>query len=212
MRIYAVADIHGRTRLIDRVLHHVKVHGAEVLLLAGDITASRHAESVLARFAQSPVPVWFIRGNSDPLRLEAYLQHSTQVKSLHLQRLEKGPLSFVGLSGTLPLPFSSRVAFNEKKRLAALAPLVDPSSVLLVHPPPRGILDTVFGKFKAGSPGLRRFVQKTRPALVVCGHIHPCPGWQKLGSSLVVNCSAGLRGTGALIDFDGQSAPVVRLL
>jgi Icc-related predicted phosphoesterase len=211
MRIYAVSDIHGRTELIDRVLDSIKAHGAEVLLLAGDIAGPRHAESALARFSQSPVPVWFIRGNSDPLRLEAHLLHSTRLKSLHLQRIEYGRLSFVGLSGTLPLPFSSRVAFNEKKRLAALEPLVDPSSVLLVHPPPRGVLDTVFGKFKAGSPGLSRFVQKTRPALVVCGHIHPCPGWQKLGSSLVVNCSAGLKGMGALIDYDGLSAPVVQL-
>jgi Icc-related predicted phosphoesterase len=212
MRIYAVADIHARTPLVANVLDNVRAYGAEVLLLAGDITGFRHPESILARFEQSPVPVLVIRGNSDPPWIATYLKKSAKLISLHLRRIEQNGVPFIGLGGTLPLPFSSRIAWNEKKRLAALEPLVDPSSVLVVHPPPRGTLDTVFGKFQAGSAGLKRFVLQARPALVVCGHIHECPGWQKLGSSLVVNCSAGRQGQGALIDHDGRRGPVVQLL
>jgi Icc-related predicted phosphoesterase len=212
MRIYAVADIHARTQLIAKVLDNVTVHGAEVLVLAGDTTGLRHPESILARFDRAPVPILAIRGNSDPPRIEAFLKRRPPLRSLHLKRTELNGVPFVGLGGTLPLPFGSRVAWNEKKRFAALKPLVDASSVLVVHPPPRGTLDTVFGRFQAGSAGLTRFVLHTRPALVICGHIHECPGFQPLGSSLVVNCSAGHHGQGALIDYDGRRPPNVRLL
>jgi Icc-related predicted phosphoesterase len=212
MRIYAVADIHARTPLIAKVLDNVVAHRAEVLVLAGDTTGLRHPESILGRLAGVPVPILVIRGNSDPPRIEAFLKHTRQLISLHLKRTEYNGVTFVGLGGTLPLPFGSRVAWNEKKRFAALEPLVDPSSVLVVHPPPRGTLDTVFGRFQAGSAGLTRFVLHARPALVVCGHIHECPGCQRLGSSLVVNCSAGRHGQGALIDYDGRRPPAVRLI
>lgn len=67
--------------------------------------------------------------------------------------------------------------------------------VLLTHIPPHGVLDTVdnpvvpkdwFGK-KAGSKAIRKAVLKTKPRLVVCGHLHENAGAEKLGKSLVIN-------------------------
>lgn len=87
------------------------------------------------------------------------------------------------------------------------------SSVLVTHPPPYGVRDRVLGRFHAGSRAVRRLVDLFSPALVICGHIHEQAGVETIGRTTVVNCAMGGRsGAGALISYDGESAPVCRML
>ena len=54
----------------------------------------------------------------------------------------------------------------------------------------------------SGSEELRRVVDTYHPRLVLCGHIHEDPGITKTDSTLIVNCSMGKRGSGALITME----------
>jgi len=70
MRIYAVADIHGRPdrmRLIKKNTIKLK---PDVLIIAGDITHFTHPVSTIARLNDMPVSVLAIRGNTDLKRVE----------------------------------------------------------------------------------------------------------------------------------------------
>jgi Icc-related predicted phosphoesterase len=82
------------------------------------------------------------------------------------------------------------------------AALLDRESILVVHPPPRGVLDTAFGRFHVGSSGLRRFVERYQPRVVICGHVHECAGSAVIAETMVVNCSMGPGNTGVLIEYN----------
>lgn len=68
--------------------------------------------------------------------------------------------------------------------------------IVLSHGPPKGILD---GPHRQGSPGLRSYIQREQPRLVVCGHVHEDGGKEQVYRSLtyrgirretrVVNCA-----------------------
>jgi Icc-related predicted phosphoesterase len=89
--------------------------------------------------------------------------------------------------------------------LDRLAPMVHNRSILVAHPPPRGTLDRVMGRFHAGSLRMARLVCKTAPAVMICGHIHESAGIDRIGATLVVNCAlgSGRRGVSILV-ADGQ--------
>ena len=89
---------------------------------------------------------------------------------------------------------------------------MDPDTVMVAHPPPKGCCDRVGGKFSAGSKNLAGFVRTAQPGLVLCGHIHEQPGQAVLGRTVVVNCSMGRSSLGAVIDLEKGGPPRVNLL
>jgi Icc-related predicted phosphoesterase len=90
--------------------------------------------------------------------------------------------------------------------------LVEKDTVVVVHTPPWGCRDEVMGKFSAGSKGLRRFILKQQPVLLICGHIHERPGLAHIGRTTVVNCAVGHRSRGAMIEYRPGQTPRVEML
>ena len=77
--------------------------------------------------------------------------------------------------------------------------------VVLSHVPPQGIkLDRTHFFQHVGSSALREFVEKTQPALVVCGHVHESRGVDMIGSTTVVNCGPAGSGYYAIAEIDDQ--------
>jgi Icc-related predicted phosphoesterase len=158
------------------------------------------------------VPVLAVRGNTDRARVVHLIECHSNISCPHLKAVTINNIRFVGLSGTIPLPFGSRICMNESRVLNNLTPLLQRDTVLIAHPPPRGTLDQVFGKFHAGCRSLRRIVTRYQPRLLVCGHIHEKRGTAFIGKTLVVNCSMGRTGGGALIEVDGNQSPKTEML
>ena len=212
MRILAVADIHGRPDRLDRVAGHVAAYRPDVLVAAGDLTQYRGARRVVRYLNRLPVPVLAVRGNSDRPHVDRLFEGSGNVFAPHGTRVRIRGTAFVGVSGTVLLPLRSRVRLRERALMARLAPLLDRRTVLVAHPPPLGTLDTVFGRFHAGSSGLRDLVLKCRPAVVLFGHIHESGGCTRVGDTVAVNCTMGNGGGGAVIDLAENGAVRVTLI
>jgi len=212
MRIYAVADIHGKQARIERIRKVLLDLKPDVLVIAGDITNYRQAQHIIEQLNQMPVPVLAIRGNSDLPRVDRLLDEHPNTSSLDLREQIINGVKFAGASGTIPVPFSSRISLREQKALTALTTLVKEDSVLVVHSPPRGILDEAFGRFHAGSQRLHQLILQRRPRLVICGHIHERPGVAFVGRTTVVNCGVARRGNGATVDFDPEGSFKVEML
>jgi len=212
MLIYAVADIHGRSDRLRAILANVALHQPDVLVMAGDICAGRQPDILKELVLGISVPILAIGGNSDGRRLNATPDRFANVRSLHLGRETLHGIEFVGISGTLPLPFHSRLGFREAGLEACAARLLSEHSVLVVHPPLYGTRDRVFGPFHAGSRAVARLVGRCSPRLVLCGHIHEQAGITSRDRTVVVNCAMGRRGQGALIRYDGRSIPQCRML
>jgi putative phosphoesterase len=212
MRIYAVADIHGKPDKIAMVREKTEDLKPDVLVVAGDITNYFKSADVIEQFNHMPAPVLAIRGNTDLKKVDHLLDDYPNTSSLHLKEQIINGLKFVGVSGTIPVPFSSRIGLHEKRIINALAALVDDNSVLVVHSPPRGVLDDAFGKFHAGCRRLYHIVVQRQPRLVLCGHIHEHPGIASIGQTTVVNCSVARTGRGAVVDFKSDGSFRVQML
>jgi len=212
VRIYAVADIHGKPERIDRIRDQVRALKPDVLVAAGDITHYHQAGRVLSRFNRLPVLVLAVRGNSDLPHVEKLFHRFANISPLHLQPVDIRGIRFVGVSGTVLLPFRSRIRYRERHLIKRLAPLFDKRTVLVAHPPPLGVRDEVLGRFHGGSRGVFTLLSTHRPALVLCGHIHERAGWTTVGKTVVVNCAMGKNSAGAVIDIENGQVEYVEML
>ncbi len=212
MLIYAAADIHGHPKRFRIIKRLVDTHRPDILVLAGDISRRWQPEVMLDELNRLDLSVVVIRGNSDCRNLASLLHRFPRLRSVHLSMERFDGVEIVGVGGTLPLPFHSRLGLKETEAVGCVSGMLQAHSVLVVHPPPYGVLDRVLGKFHAGSRAVRQLVDNCSPALVICGHIHEQCGVEAIGKTIVVNCAMGRYGGGALIRYDGRSAPVCKLV
>ena len=212
MRLYAAADLHGKRDHFDTVQAGLRQSRADALVLAGDLLNYGRGRPYLGMLENLPVPVFVVRGNSDPTRLDHWVGASRNVRSLHLKAVPLNGFELVGISGTLPIPFNSRAGWRETQHLKRLVALMHGRSVLVAHPPPHGRLDRVMGRFSAGSRGLARLVRQAHPAVMICGHIHEAAGVAYLDHTLVVNCALGADRRGALIVLEEGRRPYAEML
>jgi Icc-related predicted phosphoesterase len=201
MRIYAVADIHGKPDRIKKLKNVMSQENPDILIIAGDITNYFSPRKTLEKLKDIPVPILCVRGNSDLKPLEKYLYNQKNTVLLNHVPQSYKAYDFLGLSGTIPLPFLSKIGFQEKKRLDCLRAVITKKTILVVHPPPRGVCDKVGNKFRAGSFCLKHFIEDHPPLMVLCGHIHEQTGYQRLKSTLVINCAMNKKSSGVIIDF-----------
>ena len=212
MRIYAVADIHGHSDKIALIRYNTLQLNPDVLVVAGDITNYIGSAGILAQLNDIPVPVLAVRGNTDLSKVENMLEDFPNISPLHLKQVTIGSTPFIGVSGCIPIPFSSRICLNEMQVIEKLKPLIKSNSVLVAHPPPWGTLDEVFGRFHAGCRSMTKVIKMCRPMLMICGHIHERPGSVFIGETLVVNCALGKNHAGAMIELDNGNNLKVEML
>jgi uncharacterized protein len=200
MRLYAVADIHGRPERMDAIQRNVEKYRPDVLVTAGDIASLRRA-SFVSGLGDIRIPVLAIRGNTDSKQVESWFAQNGNIIFLNNRDVILQGTHFAGASGTIPVPFRSRIAFRETAIWNRLIPRITPQTVLIAHPPPWGCLDRVLGKYHAGCRSLGKVVLRHQPDLLICGHIHEDAGMAYLGRTLIVNCAMGNACEGAVIDI-----------
>jgi len=191
MKILAVADFHGSQYRLNIVLENIKKYSPELVIVCGDITQFGPGEVATNFLDQIPVETFAIPGNIDTLDVTEAIDKS-KAKNISLKKLEKNDIPFVGAGGDN----------ISKSDFQIIEKLLDEKSVLVSHMPPHGLQDKAFIGMHAGNKDLRKIVDKCKPRLVLCGHIHENPGYTKTNNTIVVNCSMGKRGEGAIIEIN----------
>ncbi len=186
MRILACADLHGRPERIARVRELVAEHAPAVVLLPGDLTDTGHGEDALDLLGAFSVPVLAVAGNVDGLHAAAEIAR-------------RG-----GLAGPDPVVIDG-VSFGGPRVTSAC-------DVLVVHEPPAGTLDLARSGHRIGTRHVLDLVQRAHPRVLTCGHVHESAGIERVGATLVVNCTMGNGTTGgALIELTADDV-AARLL
>lgn len=182
VRILAFADLHGRNERVIRVRALVAEHAPDLVVLSGDLTHVDKGAEALALLKTLPVPVLAVPGNMDGARAVDEITRNGGLMMGEMPTLIQG-ISFGG-------------------------PCVRAScDVLVTHEPPLGTLDLTFLRTRAGSQRVLDLLTRYRPRVLVCGHVHESPGIERLGETLVVNCSMGSdKNAGALIELSEESA------
>ncbi len=212
MRIYAVADLHAKKHRLALIRKNIEAHAPDVLIAAGDIAHYFNPKPVFRWLNKLSLPVLAVRGNTDPKSANQILAEGSNLYNLHLNPMTVNSVRFVGVGGTIPVPFKSRLCLLEARIISKLKELLTRETVLVAHPPPHGILDMVMGRFSAGSNAVFSILQECPPRLFICGHIHEAPGVVSYNGTEVVNCTMGKRSAGALIEYDGRNTPRIQML
>ena len=212
MRVYAVADIHGKNERFERIRNNLSDLKANILVLAGDISNFTQPGKILSRLNALPVPVLVIRGNSDLKRVDHLFAAFPNCIPIHAVCTTIRSIPFVGIGGTLPIPFRSRICLNENLNLKKIEPLVNTHTVLVTHTPPYGYQDLVMGRFHAGSKGLLKLIKKCRPQVMICGHIHEDAGISTVGKTRVVNCALNRTSSGTLLVFKNGNLAALEMI
>ena len=195
MKIYAIADIHGSQYRLNLVLKNIERFSPDICVVCGDITQFGPADVARNFLDQIPIETLAITGNIDTLDVNNGIDESKAIKIERKKVIKKG-IPFIGISCVDETQISH--FFSENKNI------VDEKSVLVTHVPPFETQDKIFMGRYGGSKELKSIVEKYNPRLVLSGHIHENPGFSKVGNTIVVNCSMGKRGEGAIIDINSD--------
>ena len=202
MKLFAAADIHGAQYRLNILLSHIETCNPDLVIICGDVTQFGPGEVAKNFLNQIPVETFAIPGNIDAPEVGAAI-HESNATNIHLKRVVKNGLSFVGIGGSVPSPLSTvKITDNDTKK--SIEKIVDENTVLVTHEPPYRLQDKVFMGHHAGNQDLRDLIDKCKPKLVLCGHIHEDPGITTSNGTTVVNCSIGKRTEGAVIKIDDK--------
>jgi uncharacterized protein len=215
MRLLGVADVHGRTDRLARILD--EAGPVDAILFAGDMThfGSPDDAEVIVRLAQAMgATVLAVAGNCDSREIDVRLDELGV--SLAGRGVCLGGVGFIGLPAIPPWR-ATMYHFTETELGEILeegrSQVADTQRlVVLSHVPPRGTkLDRVLLGRHVGSTALRAMVDKVQPELVVCGHIHEGRGIDRVGATTIVNCGPAGRGRYAIVELADGDVPRVEL-
>lgn len=210
MRILAVADFHGDSEAFRKTVRKTKESEVDIVLICGDIThfgSIKEAKDLLNNFSNIESAILFIPGNCDPHTLT---ENIDSLKCIHGRCQQINNINFFGVGGSSPSPFDTpfeltEVEIEELLKQGYRNCSKNEKSVLVSHSPPKNTLvDVTFEKVHVGSTSVRAFIEKVRPSLVVCGHIHESAGIDKINGSIIVNPGPARHGRCAFIDLANE--------
>jgi hypothetical protein len=210
MKLLCITDIHNRLEPFQRILNEARP--IDAILLGGDLTNFGTPADVeyIVHLAQSTnFPVLAVAGNCDSAPVDRRLTElgvsiagrGMIIKDMGIHGLSAAPPWHRGMYGFTEEELAQHLqaGYTEIKNKNALW------HVVLTHVPPQGIkLDHTHFFQHVGSSALREFVDKTQPALVVCGHVHESRGVDMIGHTTVVNCGPAGSGYYAIAELSDQ--------
>jgi Icc-related predicted phosphoesterase len=194
VKLLLFSDLHANVISARRLVQAAR--DVEAVIGAGDFgNLRRHVRDCVEVLREIECPAVLVAGNNESTEeLVEACRDWPQAQVLHGTGTRIAGVDFFGIGGGIPVtPFGSwSYDFSEEQAEELLANC-PAGCVLVTHSPPRGAVDTSSSGESLGSVAVRYAVERLRPRLVVCGHIHASAGLQAtIGPSPIVN--AGPRG------------------
>jgi Icc-related predicted phosphoesterase len=220
MRLFTLSDIHGNTHFIGKFARKAQESNVNLIIIAGDIThfaGAEKAKSIINILKTGKLPVIFVPGNCDLPETAKLI--TDDCFCLHNNFKIFGNYCFIGVGGSNPTPFGTLFELREQdisKILEEIANKVQncKNLILISHFPPFNTkVDDIMGNaaqfaHHVGSEAIRKFIEKFKPRLVICGHIHEGLGTDKIGETVIVNPGPAREGHFAIIEIDDSKIEV----
>jgi uncharacterized protein len=188
MRLLAFSDIHCDRRRAARLVELSAE--ADAVAAVGDFASvHRGLTETIAALAPIERPVLAVPGNNETEEdLRAACAGWAAATVLHGEGVGVAGVEVFGLGGGIPItPWDWSFDLDEDEAATRLE-ACPVGAVLLVHSPPRGHVDVAGDGRHLGSVAVLEAIERTEPALVLCGHIHESWGSEsRIGPSRVVN-------------------------
>ncbi len=190
MKILASGDIHGDTRLAKRLAEKAYNEKVDLVVLCGDLTyAERSLDNIIGPFVARGKRVIIIPGNHETVATADFLAELYGIKNIHGISVKYKDVGIFGCGGAniglfrldekeiydlLKKGHKSIEAFRKK--------------IMVTHVHPSGTKMERLTDIFPGSDGVRRAIEKFKPDIALCSHVHEAEGIEeKIGKTRVIN-------------------------
>lgn len=193
-KLLAFSDLHANVRAAERLVELAAE--VDILVGAGDFGNMRRGVGIVFEVLKGvEKPAVLVPGNAESAEeLREACAGWPRAVVLHGDGVTVGGVRFFGIGGGIPVtPFGAWSYDFTEEEAEQMLTKCEGCDVLVSHSPPFGVVDVSSRGRHLGSRALLAAVERLRPELVVCGHIHESGGkWGVVGETAVVN--AGPRG------------------
>jgi Icc-related predicted phosphoesterase len=193
VRLLAFSDLH---RDLDRARSLVeRSRDADAVAAVGDLASvHRGLDAMIGVLRAIRTPTVLVPGNNETEEaLRSACAGWDVATVLHGETVDVAGATFFGLGAGVPeTPWDWSFDLNEHDAAAKLATMPE-GAIFVVHSPPKGHVDGGLG-----SAAILDAIERTRPRIALCGHIHECWGQEsRVGDTRVLN----LGPDGVLLDL-----------
>jgi|TARA_B100002003_G_C13913751_1_gene444593 Icc-related predicted phosphoesterase len=190
LKILAAGDIHGDTGLAEKLAERAKKEKADLVILCGDLTmAETSTDNIIGPFVKRKEKVLLIPGNHETVATADFLAELYDVKNIHGYSVKYKEVGLFGCGGANIGLFQ----LDEKEIYDLLKKGFDKikylhKKIMVTHVHPDKSKMEKFTKFFPGSSGVRKAIEKFKPDVLLCSHVHEAEGIEeKIGNTTVVN-------------------------
>ncbi len=186
MKILCSSDFHGVKPVQMKSI--IKNNKIDAILSGGDYSPhgwggeGDSEEGPLKFLTKLGVPVFSVFGNIDQDKdfFEDFDSNNRNFNFIHLKKVRIKDYYVLGIGDF----YLDSFALKKFEKLLKEKP---DKTIVLSHYPPEGAVDITDFGMHVGSKELRDLVEKYKPPLFVCGHIHEAAGIENIGKTIVVN-------------------------
>lgn len=195
LKILAAGDIHGDIGLAEKLAEKAKKEKVDLVVLCGDLTlADTSTKNIIGPFKKRHEKVLIIPGNHETVATADFLAELYGVKNIHGYSVKYKDVGIFGAGGANIGLFQ----MGEKEIYELLKKGYDKikylkKKIMVTHVHPSGTKIEKFTNIFPGSEGVRRAVERFKPSLLLCSHVHEAEGIEEMiGGTKVIN--VGKRG------------------
>lgn len=187
MKLLAFVDLHGDIKLFRELISRAKKNDIDLVLIAGDLTVFEgNLKYMLGKLNAIGKKILLIPGNHESEKsLRETVKDYEHCVDLHEKALKVKGYIFLGYGEG---GFALEDAEFRKIARHWYGEYQKEKIILVVHAPPFGTqLDRLDNRY-AGNKDIRSFIERIKPKLVVCGHLHENAGKvDKIGETQIIN-------------------------
>jgi len=190
LKILAAGDMHGDTKLAERLAKRAEREKVDLVILTGDITGLIDTKNLIKPFTDRKEKVVFVPGNWDSADTADVLSELYGITNLDNYYIKQKNIGIFGLGSAGQLSLNEREAFKKLEKNFDKVKELE-KKILVTHLHAAGTKSEASGF--PGSTAIRKAIDKFQPDLFISGHIHELEGIEeKIGKTRIIN--VGRRG------------------
>ncbi len=200
MKILAAGCLHNDIDLIEKLAQQADDENVDLVVLAGDLTFGESStDNILGPFVKRNKKVALIPGNHETVATADFLARKYGATNLHGYSMRMGEVGLFGCGGAniglFQLAEDDILSYLEK----AHRYIKDASKrIMVTHVHPAESKMEHFSEFVKGSTGVTAAIEKLKPDLLLCSHVHEASGLEEtIGTTRVINVAK----TGKIIEI-----------
>lgn len=190
LKILAAGDIHGDTGLAKKLAERAEKEKVDLVILCGDLTLfDSSTANIMGPFVKKHQKVLLIPGNHESVATADFLAEFYGQKNIHGYSVKYKDVGIFGAGGAnIGLEQLSEKELYDLLRKGFDRIKYLKKKIMVTHVHPSKTLMEKFTNIFPGSDGIKRAVEKLKPNILLCSHVHEAEGIEeRIGKTRVIN-------------------------